>query len=734
MDKTPISTDILINELFKFLDIDDITNMISLSKEYNNIDIYNNWITLLKVKYPLYHEFLINNNMDNNNTDNNNNIIKEMLYAISNIKTYKELIKETKIQKEKKTLYGMFRHYEYEEEEEEIDLYSLFVESCKYMRNHLSVFLFENVDHAILFVDYESLNMACKCNNIVIAKLIVESNSIRVFSIDKKLLNCSFYYACLNGHVELFNILLDYYVYTYSIDEIQFLYPPKLTRTTISGTEYMKPFEYHSIETLACKSCNVNMVNIFFTTPFIHINCYLINNIIIKAAKYGNYDIFKYLITNENVKNMEKQKYGDVDILKYYENTKLNKRTLNICFVNACCHGNYDIMIYLLNISSVKVTYNHGFAFKSACQNGHTKIVQHLLKPRKYQARGSINPAFNNSEALNNACINDNDDIVALLLKDERVNPMMSGKKILLTCIQNQQGKCLKLILNNENVLKYLNTNDNIRIILDEACDMFNMKNIIEILLNDKRLIFNNISLKYLKNEYHTDTNINLLLIKDIRIVKDEDDINKILTDIIYVQCSNIKYELMMNDVLDVIKLQYPDFKFQDIKDLMEKICREGWFNIFKRLIEDFKIKLPSTGYCCYLNNACSSDNIDLVKYIIHNLGFNIEECDYICNICRLSSTYILSYIINETDIDLNCEHNQALFQCAYSKNFDSIVMLLKSSRFKKLNDIEQYIYYDEDVCKDINLILENAKNIIKKANKNNRLDVVELMEKYVNS
>ena len=733
-----------------YLDTMDFFTLCNANRQFELYNNLKNWIKLLYNKYPKYHKLIIfYYNM-------NALIIKQILYILDIMskddETQRINDEEKKKKKKEKTNKNRFRIYEDEEDnikvikfiEKEIDLHKLLTYSCKHECEDLTKFLIENVDRAVLFVNYEPLNEACKNSNIEIVDIIY--NTTKDIERTQNDHNYSYYYSCLHGNTEfmtyIFNRLLnELSVRNKNIGDLKALCPPKETRSVFGKNSMSDPIvkSFDSLLGVACKGGNLDTVKLFLEHMKLPVQT--IDSSLVTAAKHGKLSIVKYFMEDNEVKQMRDKLYGDEDDIKYtYKNVEKSGkrwvRYINSSFSVACSKGHYDVMIYLLNSPNVNVEDVKQFAFISACQNGHTKLVKYLLTTTVFKAKGVIDPSFNNSEALHGACMNRHYKIIEMLLKDGRSDPLSvnqsnyddydydyeddydyeedkkeeTNKRCLTTFCRNYVGndKCLLLLLQDERVKEYLKTNDNIgNDLLYEACYLGNNK-IIKILLDDP-----NITLSKMKkqdeivdriiNENNYEAFLMLLSARENDNVKridiSDEKITKMLESASYCNYSNVDYITPINKILDVIDLEYKDYIFE--MDFIENICRQGLFDILKRLIENFDVEPTNK----MLDDTCiftDAAHIDQIEYLLkcknidpsqlpHLLLTHSQNTNTKVVECLIEDPRVIvdiSFAEQATTTIIDCDYNDRRYHQKDDKrvpgdHFDMAYLLLTSKNFK---------------------------------------------------
>jgi len=118
----------------------------------------------------------------------------------------------------------------------------------------------------------------------------------------------------------------------------------------------------------------------------------------ISAVKMGYLETVKWLI--------EKDGFDSTDSYIYHFAIK-----------QACKNGHTGVVDILLKDPGVDPSYDYNIFLEVACKNGHTGVVDILLKDPR------VDPSYEENQPLEVACKNGHTGVVDILLKDPRVDP-----------------------------------------------------------------------------------------------------------------------------------------------------------------------------------------------------------------------------------------------------------------------------------------------------------------------
>jgi hypothetical protein len=174
-------------------------------------------------------------------------------------------------------------------------------------------------------------------------------------------------------------------------------------------------------------------------------------------AYKGNYIIYPEANNNEAIREASKNGHTEVVRLlleydgKYYKTDPYLTQSDNKLIRSASKRGldQYEAHRFLDYHRKSHGYYlidpgaNNNEAIREASKNGHTKVVELLLKDRR------VNP----NEALRDASKNGHIKVVKLLLKDRRVNPTVNNNEALREANKNGHTRVVQLLLKDDRVL-----------------------------------------------------------------------------------------------------------------------------------------------------------------------------------------------------------------------------------------------------------------------------------------
>ena len=776
-----IPDELYFNNMSKFLNIEDFTNMLLVDKQIKIYNTNSNWNILLHSKYPQYHEIIIKfNNI-------NENLIKELIHVLDIIieEEKKEFIlkmgkKEKEFNKQHRYDYNNDKVFKKDVYEHILNLNKLFIYSCRYNLTSLSKFIIINIDRDILFrikkvieekddeveddefeyekeeeeveveveekeeeiikYNVEAINEICKNNNnkmyLLFKNALKDTGSIEYIN------NYSLYYTCLHGTTDFFTFIFKDKLLINDVELKNCLFPPKERKSAL-GRNYIsdpriKPFT--NLIYPACEGGNLDIIKLFF--KHLKLPIQTIDSLLAKSSKYGHLHIVKYLIEDDEVKEMRDKLYGDPDFIKYeYKNGKNKEkkwiRYINQAFSNACSEGHFDIMIYLLKNPNVDVTGDNfdNFPIKSSCHNGHTKIAKYLLETEGI--KDLIDPTDTNNAALQGACGNRHYEIIKMLLNDGRSDPLSNENICLNELCHNFNGdtKCLQLFLNDTRVQDFLKKdNNNGNNLLNETCYYNSTIEILEIILNDPNINFKKQEndnddkenkhdevLEKISSNYNNNLNISVMLIENKKLNISCKQIMETLDNISYCHYSNVEYETPINNILDVLKTKKDIIEFE--KDFIENICQNGLFSVLKKLIEEFNV-IPEEYMLEYSIRMRNTEYLEQIKFLLKYINPSKMD-DLMLNPCQNLNMKVIKVLLEDPRIIVTISQINQAQNGFYSKEdkktkddiYDVVILLLKSSNFKY------------GIEKDDNMVLGWIREY---AEENNRPDILEETEKYL--
>ena len=225
--------------------------------------------------------------------------------------------------------------------------------------------------------------------------------------------------------------------------------------------------------------------------------------LLILSCRYGNIKLTKLLL-NHNYGKINKSRnaafvfacaWGYYDIVKLLLKHKdFDHKTMTVCaFIEASSNNDIKIVKLLIDDDRIlkehtiddflpKLAFNSFDCFKmilenykptnrrvindlmfEVCRNGHTKILEVLLKNKEFD------PSYDNNYYMFNAISRGYNDMVKLLLKDERVDPVTCHyqphaenhsvyipKNYVISIAYNRKNwEMVKILLNDNRISKY---------------------------------------------------------------------------------------------------------------------------------------------------------------------------------------------------------------------------------------------------------------------------------------
>ena len=119
---------------------------------------------------------------------------------------------------------------------------------------------------------------------------------------------------------------------------------------------------------------------------------------------------------------------------------------MNQEFIEAAKTGNTDKVKLLLTNPEVNPAADNNQPIRRASHNGHTEVVKLLL------ADSRVNPADANNWAFREASLNGHTEVVKLLLNDNRVNPAAGNNSAIRWASDNGRTEVVQLLLTDPRV------------------------------------------------------------------------------------------------------------------------------------------------------------------------------------------------------------------------------------------------------------------------------------------
>lgn len=271
-----------------------------------------------------------------------------------------------------------------------------------------------------------------------------------------------------------------------------------------------------------------------------------INKGLLKACKYGHFDVVKMLINDSySYKKITKLfdclilscKYGYINISRYLlmiiDHTSLS--TTEICkMFDVSCEGGSLTIIKLL-IATFKDMPSNDWLCKGlavACKYGHLHIVKYLLLDRKIDASKIY-------EYFMLACINGHKQVVEFLLTPDSSIPIINinyqDEKVFIESCKNNQVEIVKILLSiNDSCKINVHAKKDKALILSCKYDCDPMIRFLLDLSGDRKL---NIHTKHDRCFYIVCSNNNLKLAKLFLSFTDDRYISLACTDNCYESC-----------------------------------------------------------------------------------------------------------------------------------------------------------------------------------------------------
>lgn len=109
-------------------------------------------------------------------------------------------------------------------------------------------------------------------------------------------------------------------------------------------------------------------------------------------------------------------------------------------------YGHNDIIKILLQKEGVNPAASNHYSFRAACSGGHVETVKLLLQDKR------VNPEASENHAIRIACEKGYLEIVKILLQDERADPAYYLNTPLLLAEQNGHGEVFEVLLKDPRV------------------------------------------------------------------------------------------------------------------------------------------------------------------------------------------------------------------------------------------------------------------------------------------
>ncbi len=181
---------------------------------------------------------------------------------------------------------------------------------------------------------------------------------------------------------------------------------------------------------------------------------------------------------------------------------------MNQEFIEAAKTGNTDKVKLLLTNPEVNPAADNNNPIRWASHNGHTEVVRLLLNDPR------VDPAADNNEAIGLASLNGHPDVVKLLLADPRVDPAADNNYAILSASTNGHLDVVKLLLADPRVDPAADNNRAIRLASGNG-----HTDVVRLLLTDPRVdpaTDNNWAIKWASKNSHTE--VVKLLLADPRV------------------------------------------------------------------------------------------------------------------------------------------------------------------------------------------------------------------------
>ncbi len=189
----------------------------------------------------------------------------------------------------------------------------------------------------------------------------------------------------------------------------------------------------------------------------------------------------------------------------------------------------------------------------------------------------------------------------------------------------------------------------------------------------------------YLIEKYNIDLSIpdNYALIITIKnnnnelfnfLMNNESVVKNINSTILYTCCIHKNYDFLMI-IFDKIK---NEFNINEYRSALFYACERGALRIVKYIIENNKVKDIINDNKLYLSASISSGNINLVKYMFNEVGFNIKHHNQLAirTTCENGHLHILKYLLEFKEVEPEVNNNYCLRVCC-KKNYISLVEVL---------------------------------------------------------
>jgi hypothetical protein len=354
-------------------------------------------------------------------------------------------------------------------------------------------------------------------------------------------------------------------------------------------------------------------------------------NILIRSiCRNNSIDILSNIINNIQHINFDKIYVKNAFANKQYElftylgalPMQKNKQFASI-FIEACTHGLYNIVKFMLNTMRINNKYNEAYLY--AVNHNHYDILELLLSDNRLNPNYSFNQAFRNSVYNNNfnmsklLLLNDRVDINDMniinivyfmnnpmlfnfILSLNKINEIFIKTAIHTCCINKQHINLIPLLINHPKCnINILFNNPNDQFILYKS---INEPDILLLLLTLSNIDFVNFYIEYVYN-YIKD--IKLLFVNNMNNINNDilvyaltklsvKNQNILISDIVNIACKT--YNITINRYNVIMTYLYNDGKYKtcyyyiinnlvDIKYIMDEY-RIGNFKLLSPLLSNY--------------------------------------------------------------------------------------------------------------------------------------------------
>lgn len=243
----------------------------------------------------------------------------------------------------------------------------------------------------------------------------------------------------------------------------------------------------------ACHTGNLNLVkflltdnNIPFKAQFYYLNkqCDYINSLLI-VCKNNHLNIIEYFFTSDELKDRKKADgevlaglsvaaaYGNLDIVKFLlknENIEYIDINSNIsAFISACGSGELEIVKFLTSSPEIKVHINptkYYLGFKKACANNHINIAKYFLEDTNLlqELNGS-----NYREIFLATCHNNSVDCLDYILKTTYLEEYVNIQSEFINLIDKEMFEVIRYLIfeydinTTSEIDKYIKNHDEVK-------------------------------------------------------------------------------------------------------------------------------------------------------------------------------------------------------------------------------------------------------------------------------